>query len=653
MARNTRKSRKAAAADRSTRKAKRKDKQPLFDKGFWRRRALPALVLFALGLGLYLQTVHFDYNLDDKLVITQNEFTQKGLAGIPDLLFKESFSGFPGYNPDLIAGARYRPLSLVTFALEYELFGLRPDISHFVNALLYALTLLLVLRILVLFLPEKGNPWLSAAFAGAVLFALHPVHTEVVSNIKGRDELLALLFALGTLYYALRHAATRHWQPLAASAVLMFLGMMSKENAITYLAVVPLAQFVLLRASWRTMLRTTAILLLPVLAYLWLRVEAIGYLFKTDAPVQSLMNNPFVEATLEERMATIIYTLGLYVKLLFFPHPLTHDYYPYHIPLMHWTDWQVWASLALYAAMTWWAIRELPRRTVPSFAILYFLATISIVSNIFFPVGTFMNERFLYMPSLAFPLFFGWFAFRQMPKWLEPRQPAFAKWSPLALSALFALGFAWKSIDRIPDWRNEFTLNKAAIQVSKNSARANTFYAYTLYRMAVDTADVKAKRQLITEAEPYVDKALSIYPQYPDALRTKAGIRALDYQLTGNLDQLLADFAEVARKDWVDFLDTYMKYLNGRAPAQKLLPFYHRVGYEIFFLEKGDLAHAIQYLQMGLELDPQNPQLLKDLALVYARSSNARLALQYAQAALSANPGDEELLELLRQMSGQ
>ncbi len=634
-----------------SRKGKQKKEKTLFPQHFWRRWALPGLVVFALGLGLYLQTARFGYNLDDKLVITQNEFTKQGLAGIPDLLFKESFSGFPGYKPELIAGARYRPLSLVTFAIEYELFGLRPDISHFVNALLYALTLLVVLRILVMFLPAKGSPWRSAAFVGAVLFALHPVHTEVVSNIKGRDELLALFFALGTLYYSLRHAATGRRLPLVGAAILMFAGMMSKENAVTYLAVVPLAQYVLLRASWRTMIRTVAVLALPVLAYLWLRIEAVGYLFKSDAPVQALMNNPFVEATLEERMATIIYTLGLYVKLLFFPHPLTHDYYPYHIPLMHWTDWQVWLSLALYVAMTWWALRTLPRRTVPSFAILYFLATLSIVSNIFFPVGTFMNERFLYMPSLAFPLFFGWFAFRQMPHWLG--QSAFAKWSPLALGALFALGFAWKSVDRIPAWRNEYTLNKAAIEVSKNSARANTFYAYTLYRMAVDTADIEAKRRLIAEAEPHVDKALSIYPQYPDALRTKAGIRALYYQLDGNLDQLLADFAEVARKGWVDFLDTYMKYLNGRAPADKLLPFYHKVGYEIFFLEKGDLPHAIQYLQMGLELDPQNPQLLKDMALVHARSGDARQALQYAQAALAANPGDEELLELLRKTGGQ
>ena len=636
-----------------SRKGKKKTGKTLFPAHFWRRWALPGLAVCALGLSLYLQTIRFDYNLDDKLVITQNEFTKKGLAGIPDLLFKESFSGFPGYNPDLIAGARYRPLSLVTFAIEYELFGLRPDISHFVNALLYALTLLVVLRVLVMFLPAKGSPWLSAAFAGAVLFALHPVHTEVVSNIKGRDELLALFFALGALYYSLRHAATRRRLPLASAAMLMFLGLMSKENAITYMAVVPLAQFVLLRASWRTMMRTVAVLALPVLAYLWLRIEAVGYLFNPDAPVQSLMNNPFLEATLEERMATIIYTLGLYVKLLFFPHPLTHDYYPYHIPLMHWTDWQVWLSLVLYASMTWWALRTLPRRTVPSFAILYFLATLSIVSNILFPVGTFMNERFLYMPSLAFPLFFGWFAFRQMPPWLARYQPAFAKWSPLLLSAAFALGFAWKSLERIPAWRNEYTLNKAAIEVSKNSARANTFYAYTLYRMAVDTADIEAKRRLIAEAEPHVDKALSIYPQYSDALRTKAGIRALYYQLDGNLDQLLADFAEVARKGWVDFLDTYMKYLNGRAPAEKLIPFYHKVGYEIFFREKGDLAHAIQYLQMGLELEPQNPQLLKDLALVHARSGNARLALQYAQAALAANPDDAELIELLQQTNGQ
>ncbi len=610
---------------------------------------MPALLLFALSLGLYLQTIRFDYTLDDKLVITENRFTQRGLAGIPDLLLKESFSGFPGYNPDLIAGARYRPLSLITFAIEYELFGLNPATGHFFNALLYALTLLLVLRILAWFFPTSESPWLSAAFAGSLLFALHPVHTEVVSNIKGRDEILAFLFALGALYYAVRHAASAKWQPLLGSALLLWLGLMAKENAITFLAVIPLAQYFLLKASWRTMGRTLAALALPTLAYLLLRIEAVGYLFNPHAPSPTLMNDPFVGATLEERLATIAYTLGRYVLLLFFPHPLTHDYYPYHIPLMHWTDWQVWASLLLYAGMTWWALRQLRLRTIPAFAILYFLATISIVSNIFFPVGTFMNERFLYMPSLAFSLFFGWFAFRQMPRWSAPGP--LARWSPWLLSALFATGFAWKSLERIPAWQSEYTLNKAAIEVSKNSARANTFYAYTLYRMAIDTNEVEAKRALLAEAEPHVDKALEIYPQYSDALRTKAGIRALYYQLDGNLDRLLAEFAAVARKNWVDFLDTYMKYLNGRAPAQKLIPFYHRVGFEIFFKEKGDLARAIQYLQMGLELDPQNPQLLKDLALVYAQSGNVAKARQHARAALAHLPGDEELQALLQRMA--
>lgn len=629
---------------------KKKPSQPhLFQPGFWRRWWLVGLLLFALSLGLYLQTIHFDYTLDDKLVITENQFTRQGLAGIPHLLFKESFSGFPGYNPDLITGARYRPLSLITFAIEYELFGLDPAPSHFFNALLYALTTLLVLRILVWFFPTSEQPWMSAAFVGSLLFALHPVHTEVASNIKGRDELLAFLFALGALYYAVRHAASAKWQPLVSSALLLWLGLMAKENAITFLAVIPLAQYFLLKTPWRTMGRTLAVLAFATLAYLLLRVEAVGYLFNPEAPPQTLMNDPFAEATLEERLATIAYTLGRYVQLLFFPHPLTHDYYPYHIPLMHWTNWQVWASLLLYTGMTWWALRQLPQRTIPSFAILYFLATISIVSNVFFPVGTFMNERFLYMPSLAFSLFFGWLAFRQMPQWqaLGP----FARWSPWLLSTLFAAGFAWKSLERIPAWQNEYMLNKAAVEVSKNSARANTFYAYTLYRMAIDTADLEAKRALLAEAEPHVDKALEIYPQYSDALRTKAGIRALHYQLDGNLDQLLNEFAAVARKNWVDFLDTYMKYLNGRAPAQKLIPFYHRVGFEIFFKEKDDLVHAVQYLKMGLELDPQNPRLLKDLALVYAHSGNTTQALQYARTALTHLPEDEELQFLLQQMA--
>jgi len=78
------------------------------------------IIIFLIGFGLYANTLSHDYTLDDKIVITENEFTKSGFAGIPDILTTDVFVGFYGVDKNLVTGKRYRPLSLVTFAIEYK-----------------------------------------------------------------------------------------------------------------------------------------------------------------------------------------------------------------------------------------------------------------------------------------------------------------------------------------------------------------------------------------------------------------------------------------------------------------------------------------------------------------------------------------------------
>ena len=83
------------------------------------------VVLLVLPFVLYWQTLDYAYVLDDKLVLSENAFVKQGVAGIPDLLTKGAFDGYQYYNAEEnpLTGGRYRPLSLVSFAMEYELFA--------------------------------------------------------------------------------------------------------------------------------------------------------------------------------------------------------------------------------------------------------------------------------------------------------------------------------------------------------------------------------------------------------------------------------------------------------------------------------------------------------------------------------------------------
>lgn len=604
---------------------------------FWRRYALPALLLLILPFLLYAATRTFDYVLDDMLVLSENNFVKEGLAGIGDIFTTESFTGYLGTQQDLVAGARYRPLSIATFAVEHELYGLNPGNSHLINVLLYGLTGLLLFRLLSMLIPgAKGQAWYEKlAFWIALLFVLHPIHTEVVANIKGRDEILVLLLSLSTLYYSFRYAKQPSWLPLLLSGALFLVALLAKENAVTFLAVIPLSLYLFTKADSKTIAISLLPLLLAFGLYLGIRINAVGALYNTDLAVNTLMNDPFIGTTLAEKYATITYTLGQYLKLLVFPHPLTHDYYPYQVPILHWGDWRVLLSLVANLALLAWSIVQFRKKSIPSWSILFYFFTLSIVSNVVIPVGAPMNERFVYVSSLGFCALWAYLLLIRLPDW-QSKYP-WMKQVGIGVLLLTALAYAGKTYERIPAWKDAMSLNRAAIKVSTNSARANSYMAYSLYQRGLQE---QGPQQLATyqEALPLVNRALEIYPAYTDALTCKGGLIAGLYQQNNNLDQLLQGFYEILSAGHVNFIDQYMVYLNGRIDGQRLAQFYHRAGYELMAMQQRQYPLALQYLNYGLEVSPNNVTILEDLAEVYALAGNASQSRQMAQRALQVNP---------------
>ena len=310
----------------------------------------PYLLIFVFAFMLYGNTLTYDYTLDDLIVIKDNAFTKKGLAGIKEIFSYDSFTGFFGTEKKLVAGGRYRPLSIASFAVEYALVGgLSPFLSHLINILLYALTgsfIFLVLSKLIKFPP--GKPWyLGLPFIAAMIFMAHPVHTEVVANIKGRDEIFALLFPLISVWLTLLYFERKRPGLLILANLCFFLGLLSKENAIMFAAVLPLTVYFFTKVPLKKNITVAISFLFTALIFVFIRFLVLGYLNSGELP-RELLNNPFLYATQSEKFGTILYTLGLYVKLLFFPHPLTHDYYPYHIPLVSIVDWRSILSFLVY-----------------------------------------------------------------------------------------------------------------------------------------------------------------------------------------------------------------------------------------------------------------------------------------------------------------
>ncbi len=608
---------------------------------FWRRHVPEALVIVLASVALYISTVSYDYVLDDKIVITDNVYTNKGFAGIKDILSHESFEGYFQKRMDLVAGARYRPLSIVTFAIERQFFespksdewgnpqndarGVRlqtgnPAISHFINVLMYALTCLLLYHILVLLFPRSlERPWyLGIPFIATMLFVVHPLHIEVVANIKGRDEIMTLGFSLLTLYYSIQFVDREQFGSLIMSGIMLLLGLLSKENAITFVAIIPLTLYTFRSVTRQQLIRVSTPLLITTVFYLMIRYQVIGY-FLSGKEITDLMNNPFYGMSFVQKYSTIMYTLGLYLKLSFFPHPLTHDYYPYAIPIMELSDIRTLLSIGAYVLLSVIALWGLVRKNVISYSIWFYLIALSIVSNLLIPIGSFMNERFLYFSSIGFALALAYIVVDLLPSKI-PTHESTVRFAGVGILALMLVGFSAKTVDRVPALRNTASLNEADIETSKASCETNCFmgvdYFQRYLRAKADpTKTVPQRMALLDTAETYLNTSMRINPEYHAAHQMMSGVYTEQFTMDNDIQRLLNGLAAMSDiKDKVDYIDQYCQYLNRTHRYDSLLPaFYHKVGYEMYYKKRADKDRARTYIQMGLEVDPNNQLLKNDL----------------------------------------
>lgn len=141
-------------------------------------------------------------------------------------------------------GCRIKIPSIIycEFCNRTRILGNYPAASHLINILLYAFTACLIFRLFQLFnISKPDSPWyLALPFIGALLFVAHPIHSEAIANIKGRDEILCLLFAIAALISWIRYYDTKSKVHAGASMVWFCLALFSKENAVTFVLIIPL-----------------------------------------------------------------------------------------------------------------------------------------------------------------------------------------------------------------------------------------------------------------------------------------------------------------------------------------------------------------------------------------------------------------------------
>ncbi len=593
---------------------------------------IQCLGIFLTVFVLYANTLGNAYALDDMIVLTKNTFTQQGIAGIDEIMTTDAFEGFFGKNFAFVVGGRYRPLSIATFAIEYELFGLEhPWIYHFNNIVLYGLTCVLILLTLQKLFKAKFEgeyPWLTVPFIAALIYAAHPIHTEAVANIKGRDEIMGMMGAIGTLYLCIRYFETSKLGYVLLALPVFVLAILSKENAITFLAIIPLVYY-FFYSDKGLVKGLVSGLVLVVSAGLYFAIRT-HYLSAPEigGKTYEILNDPFAFSNQADRLATVAFTFGKYLQLLLFPHPLTHDYYPWQVPIYKWSNWQALLPTVFYLGVGAYTIFGIFKKDPIAFAVLYFFITISIVSNILFSVGIAMNERFVFMPSLGFAIIAA-ILLVKVTNYAKTKNWGYAKVlnskTLLIVLGVIMLGYSVKTISRNPVWKNDMTLFSTDVKLSPNSAKVANAYGGELATAADTAATPAQQKEYLNDAEKTLKRALEIYPQYSNA-----------WLLLGN----------VYYKRDTDFTKAMECYSKAKEFNPNSFDAHYNLA--IAYRDMNKYKDALLYLDLALQLKPEKAESVRqNRGEVYYRwgkfagqqQNNLPLAIEKINEAIKINPG--------------
>jgi hypothetical protein len=568
----------------------------------------PIFLLCILSFVFYVNTLENEYALDDSIVIMQNQYVLRGFDGIPSLIREDYFHSF--YRRmnagDQLTGGRYRPLPVISFAIEQEILGtyrsgyyergedlnmngkldydqvsynnskgeaelsyefnnyidknddgaVQPEecthcwdhngnfaqdpdedlnqdgvineidchiygawLRHFTNIVLYmfccvALYVLLSRQLL----PDRPD----LAFLTTLIFLIHPAHSEVVANVKGREDLFCFLFMILCLHQALVFVKEQKPLSLIFSVCCGFLALMSKETAVALLVLLPLTfyfkgvtlprlrnafvitlvflvtvvfmgwidlnnsdpfaypllKYLLIALAfiglavlvYRT-IRTPSMLVMATffgvsLVYLALRLSAVN--LAPNVPDTEILNNPFLLASDTEKFATKVFILLKYLKLVLFPHPLVSDYSFNSIPYVSLTSFSFILSAIVHLVLLVSGMWLTKKRHVAGYGILIYLLFMLLVSNLIFDTHIIMLEAYLFHASMGASLAIAWLLILVYERTCV-RKPTIVRRAFYSFLILIILLGGIKAWERSADWKNDVTLFLKDVKQAPNS----------------------------------------------------------------------------------------------------------------------------------------------------------------------------------------
>lgn len=647
-----------------------------------------AVIAAMVGFCLYINTVKHDYVLDDTIVITDNEYVLEGISGIPKIL-KTEMSHFTNINLGY-----YRPLSMITFAVENQFFPKNPHVSHLGNLILYALTgFFLCMLLMNLF--RNFHPFFS--FIVTLLFIAHPIHTEVVANIKSRDEILAflnLILAIFILLHAYKHQNI-NYKLIFLSCIFFYLALLSKETAMTGLLIVPLVLFFSYPFTIKQSLFRVIPFLLMILIFLVQKYIVLGTV--TGVIQNDIVNYPYALAGTKLPSTFLIFMH--YLRLIIFPHPLTYDYSYNQIPAA-----SVGSPLAVFGffiaiTLIYFSFKGLLKKSMLAFGVLIFCLTLASALAFVFLRGGILAERFLYAPSLGFSIVITFLLIKFSKTNIQSSELKIISLLKeikfiLPVSILFML-YSFKTVTRNSVWRDNITLYSKDVKTSPNSCQVRRHYGTELINNGIYEKDAQKRIEWFDKGTEQLKVALKINPYWGEAffqlgiayqmlemnndsasyyyIRTieVSPMNTRSYNNLGILYQGLGkqELASYYYNKAVEVNPYFSLGVQNRDSHRKktgldvhsfptslnqdstvnFIPegkhdftFYFSLGTN--YAMKGDYANAAKYLEKAIEMNPNVIEPLINLSNCYALLKNYQKNIETLNKVIAINPNNTQAL---------
>lgn len=590
---------------------------------------------FAIAFILYSNTFSHRFVLDDHGIIANNKITKSPVSvDNTKLMFNTPMRRGDVSDKE---NSLYRPLTKLIFNIQWNTFAGNPHHFHKMNVIFYGILCMLIFWVLYDLFNKK---WVLP-FLITLLFTVHPIHTEVVANIKSLDEILAMIGIVAAMRAIQLYLKSNGVIHLVWGTLIYAIGLFSKESAVVGMGIFP---FLVYFQTGKVDIKKIIVICVPLLvvAILFVITRSSVLAHFPQNTETSIMDNLIVvvQDDISARFATAVMIVGYYIYTFFVPHPLACDYSYSTLEPVGLSHWGFVLSFLLCLGGFIYAMYVLKKRKIVSFGILWFFITFSLASNIFFLIGTSFGERLFFTPSLglsvvAVCLLAQFFQKEGGISFFGKVKSSPVLWGIVLVTCAL---YSFKTIDRNKDWKNDYELFSTDIKNNPQSTHL-LFYmgnhlpsndrlevlTYQLSKQGYNQQQINdSSNKEVALSIEYFRKSLNIYPYLPADGYNQLGKA---YFRQGQLDSALKYYTKAYTED-----STSGIYTNNIGTV---------------YFNRRQFDQALPYFKKAHKMNRTEADFLNNIGCVYGEVKLADSAIYYFTKANKADSMDVKSLQFL------